>query len=83
MLDSPQVYHVNKLSFCIYYNERNEPPHVHVYRGNAAAKYWLQPLSIVNSCGFNPTELRQIKKILHDRHDFFMEQWNATQTKVR
>lgn len=81
----PQVYREREISFVIYSNEGNEPPHVHAIRGygrgGASAKFWTHPTVVFCSNeGFNPAELRWIKKTITERQDFFVRQYHATQT---
>lgn len=83
MLGSPQIYRDRDFSFQMYFNEGNEPPHVHVVRGDGAAKFWLDPASLCWNRGFNRAELRWIRRQLLDLHDFFMEQWDAIQAQAR
>lgn len=83
MLGSPQVYRERNYSFRMYFNEGHEPPHVHVVRGDAAAKFWLTPVAPVWNRGFHRGELRWILGQLTERRNFFMEQWNAVQARTR
>jgi hypothetical protein len=41
-----------------YSHEPNEPPHVHVDRGERSAKCWLDPVALARNLGFSPAELR-------------------------
>lgn len=77
------VYRERSFSFQIYFNEGSEAPHVHITRGSSAAKFWLNPVRLCWKRGFTANELRWAKKLLTERHDFFMEQWNAVQSKAR
>lgn len=83
MLGSPQVYRERNFSFQVFFNEGSEPPHVHVVRGDGAAKVWLDPVSLCWNRGFNRSELRWILQRIAELHTFFMEQWNAIQTQAR
>jgi len=42
---------------------------VHVAKGDAAAKIWLQPVRVEYARGFNPAELRRLREIT-------IERWN-------
>ena len=81
MLSSPQVHRDGGLSYVIYFNEGNEPPHVHVFGGGANAKFWLQPVALCANRGFKPPEIKRIHKKLVIEQAFFMEQWRATQAQ--
>jgi hypothetical protein len=72
----PTVLRIEGFRFHFYSNEGQEPPHVHVEKGSAAAKVWLQPVSIVYSYGFSPAELRRIREIAFEHQAAFVERWN-------
>ncbi len=40
----PTVLLINGFRFFFYSNENNEPVHVHVTKGNADGKIWLEPV---------------------------------------
>lgn len=39
----PTLFIVNGFRFFFYSNESNKPAHLHVTKGNAAGKVWLEP----------------------------------------
>jgi len=39
----PTLLQVEGFRFFIYSNERQEPAHVHVEKGDGEAKFWLEP----------------------------------------
>ena len=55
----PTILRIGSLRFYFYSEERREPPHVHLERGAAVAKYWLNPVSLASSRGFRIHELRR------------------------
>jgi hypothetical protein len=55
---------------------RPEPPHVHVRKGDAVAKLWLQPVRLDFSEGFNPSEIRRIRELTFEHQGEFVERWN-------
>lgn len=59
-----------------YAGDRNEPQHMHVEREDKIAKFWLDPVRLQRSGGFNRTELSRIHKIILDHHTQLMEAWN-------
>ena len=83
MLESPQVYRERGYIFVMYFNEGNEPPHVHVTHGDHTAKFWLDPLKLQKNYRCTKPELRAMRSMLQDNAAFFMEQWNATQAQVK
>ena len=43
----PLVLQRGGLRFLIFSREGSEPPHVHVRRGGARAKFWLEPVRLI------------------------------------
>ncbi|MEO1543138.1 MAG: DUF4160 domain-containing protein [Pseudomonadota bacterium] len=60
----------------VYSSDGGEPPHVHVQRDNAVAKYWLEPLHLARNAGFSARELREFQRVLDDRGEECMRKWN-------
>lgn len=56
--------------------DRGEPVHIHVEKGSAYAKYWLEPLSLARSHGFKPHELAQIRRIVQKHQKTFIRRWH-------
>jgi hypothetical protein len=73
----PTVLRSGPYRFYFFSHEPNEPPHVHVDRGDATAKFWLQPLSLNRSLGFRSHELRGIERIIQDNLQELLEAWNG------
>lgn len=42
----PTVLRSGPYRFFFYAGDRDEPPHVHVERGEAIAKFWLSPVKL-------------------------------------
>ena len=61
--------------FFFYSNENNEPPHVHIRKGDAEAKFWLNPVSEVHNYGFKSSEIKQIRETVEEQADYFMSKW--------
>ena len=57
-------------------HEPNEPPHVHVDRDDASAKFWLDPISLARNLGFSAHELRGVDRIIRDNQSELLEAWN-------
>jgi hypothetical protein len=74
---SPTVGHIGPYRFFFYSNELGEPPHIHVRRDRAAAKFWLVPVALARSRRFGAHELAQIEAIVRDHRDQFLEAWNG------
>jgi uncharacterized protein DUF4160 len=72
----PTLLVVDGFRFFFYSNEGQEPPHVHVTRGGAAAKAWLQPVRVAYSYGFTPSHLRRIRELTFEHQASFVERWH-------
>jgi hypothetical protein len=76
---SPTIRSIGPYRSFFYADEAGEPPHVHVQRGNALAKFWLQPVALVKSRGFaahDPKSTRELVEAnagvcLEAGHEFF------------
>lgn len=75
----PRVYEENGYMFFFFSNEGNphEPCHIHVRKGGALAKYWLEPdVELVDSYGFSASELKYIEKSIEEHSALIEERWN-------
>ncbi len=45
-------------------HESNEPPHVHIDRDNATAKFWPRPVRLASAVGFSWSELRRLERLV-------------------
>jgi hypothetical protein len=72
---SPTVHLEDGFKFQFWSNEPGEPPHVHVKKGGAQAKWWLDPVSEWRNDGFNPSQRRRIRNILIKHRQSMLERW--------
>lgn len=75
----PVLRRENGFTYFHFSNEGDprEPVHVHVRKGGAIAKIWLEPeVALQDSMGFNAGELRTIMKVVELRQQQFVEAWN-------
>jgi hypothetical protein len=72
----PTVLNVRGFRFFFYSGEGNEPPHIHVEHDDAVAKYWLEPVELASSAGFRSTQLTQIRWLVLEHRETFLEKWN-------
>ena len=73
----PSVLRSGPYRVYFYSHEPNEPPHVHVDRGDESAKFWLKPVALARNLGFSPLELRSIQRMLQKNESLLLEKWNA------
>ena len=50
--------------FIFYASDGEEPPHVHVRRGNRVSKFWLDPVRLERRGRFGRSEIHRIERIL-------------------
>jgi hypothetical protein len=72
----PTLLRIEGFRFFFYSNEGQEPPHVHVEKGEGEAKLWLQPVQLVYSHRLTPTELRRARELTFRYQAAFVERWN-------
>lgn len=72
----PTVFRIGPYRFFFYAGDRDEPIHIHVERDDKVAKYWLDPIRLQNSGGFSRLELKQVRSIIEEKQESFMEAWN-------
>ncbi len=72
----PTIADIGPYKFFFYSAEGTEPPHVHVRRDRAIAKYLLMPVRMVSSRRFSDHELLVIQKLVEENQDTFLELWN-------
>jgi hypothetical protein len=74
---SPTIHREGPYRFSFFANEGVEPPHIHVTRDRAVAKFWLVPsVSLASAVGFPAAELRRIQTICEQHQQQFLEAWN-------
>lgn len=72
----PTVLLLDGFRFFFYSREGAEPPHVHVAKGDAIGKIWLEPvLSIAYLVDFTPAERKQIWEIVQQQVETFKRRW--------
>jgi hypothetical protein len=74
---SPTVSRNGPYRFFFFAGDGGEPPHVHVERDVAVAKFWLDPVSLATSRFFPSHELRKLHRIVEDQRGEFMEAWHG------
>ncbi len=73
----PTLLRILGYVFSFYSNENKEPPHVHVEKGDAEGKIWIDPeIKVEFLVGFNPKEKKKILEIVTENVENFKTQWN-------
>jgi len=72
----PTVLRVAGYRFFFFSNERQEPAHVHVERGESHAKFWLAGATLAGSHGFRSAELTELRQLVETHRTLFQERWD-------
>ena len=73
----PTLLLLNGFRFFFYSNENNEPVHVHITKGDASGKIWLEPVvEVAYLKGFTNAEAKEITAIINIHSAEFKNKWN-------
>jgi hypothetical protein len=72
----PTVLREGPYRVYFYSHEPGEPPHVHVDRQDASAKFWLDAVALSSNVGFPPRELRVIEEIVSRNRKRLLRAWH-------
>ena len=72
----PALLRVRGYRLFFFSLEGREPPHIHVAHAGRYAKFWLEPVELANNRGFRDHELTEIRKIVIENREFFLEKWH-------
>jgi hypothetical protein len=72
----PTVLRLGPYRLFFYSSDGNEPRHVHVQRDASLAKFWLKPIRLDSSQGFQVSELRRIEGMIVVHQRRLAEAWD-------
>ena len=72
----PTVLRIGAFRFYFYSHESNEPPHIHIDRGEATIKIWLDPVEVAKSRGFRAHEIGGIVAMVDANRTLLLEAWH-------
>ena len=72
----PTIWIQDGFRFFFFSNE-HEPLHVHVERGDSAAKFNLIPISLVKNEGMKNKDLKKAEAIITERQQEFISKWKS------
>jgi len=75
----PVVFRYKGYRFFFYSNEGDprEPLHIHVRKGEAVAKFWLEPApTVVESYALSSAELRELLNVALENKERIRRFWN-------
>jgi len=73
-LSMPTIWEHGPYRFFFYSGDCDEPPHVERERNKA--KFWLDPVRLQNSGGYNRNEINRIQKLIEENQKMLLEKWN-------
>jgi len=73
----PVLLRVRGYRFFFFSMEGREPSHIHVAHAGRYAKFWLEPVTLADVRGFRDNELTEIRRIVLENRQFFLEKWHA------
>ncbi len=72
----PTVFTKNGIRFFFYSNENHEPIHIHMTKGDAHGKCWLEPMyELAYTVGFNSNEINFIENEIKNNIDLIKNKW--------
>lgn len=71
----PSIFRKLGFRFFFYSDEGNEPPHVHVEKGEGRGKYWIDPVEKDYMKDFNRQDEKKADKIVHEKQNYFKRKW--------
>jgi len=78
-IEVPTVLYIQGWRLFFYVNERNEPPHIHVRKGDTEGKYWLyqESFDIEEDYTYNmsPADRRAIRKIIFENFEYLIAEY--------
>lgn len=72
----PTLLRIGGYRFFFYSLEGRESPHIHVAHAGRYAKFWLEPVALADNRGFRGHELTEIRQIVEENQQLFLEEWH-------
>lgn len=72
----PTVLRIGPYRFFFYSSDGHEPPHIHVERDDAKAKFWLGLVRLERSIGFGAAELNKVQRLVDEHTIELRRSWD-------
>jgi hypothetical protein len=59
-----------------YSHEPNEPLHVHIDKGGASAKIWIETVHLASNAGFSSKSLGDVIRLVRRHRGMLLESWH-------
>ena len=73
---SPTILQSGPYRFFFFSSDRSEPPHVHVMRDRALAKFWLGPVRLATCVGFGKREIERLSRLVVEHEAEIRKAWH-------
>lgn len=73
----PTILRIEGFRFYFYSHENNEPPHVHVDRGDGTAKVWIETGGLARATGLKAKEIGRIMELVREHRATLLEAWHG------
>lgn len=73
----PTILRIDGYRFFFYSDEGNEPPHVHISKGDGECKFWLLPVALARVQGVTPHEVRKIERLIFENHEIITSAYDS------
>ncbi|MBE3587376.1 MAG: DUF4160 domain-containing protein [Thermoanaerobacteraceae bacterium] len=73
---SPTIMRAGKYRF-FFYSREEKRPHIHVRTAEKEAKFWLNPIELVENYGYNNNELNEIFHLINGHKEFLLAKWGG------
>ena len=77
----PVILRIKGYRFWFYEADLAEPPHVHVGKAGAEAKFWVDPVAVARLHGFREQELNEIEALVRRYRSQILDAWRQEQMK--
>ncbi|MBS4029419.1 MAG: DUF4160 domain-containing protein [Ignavibacteriales bacterium] len=82
----PTVLYINGWRFFFFAEEGNEPMHIHAEKGEKNCKFWIyektHSIEAVYYYRMNSRDKRDVRKIILDKFDLFVDEWIRFQKRM-
>ena len=72
----PTIHRQSGFRFYFFTHEPNEPPHVHIDKGSATIKVWLDTPEVAKTRGFRAHEITGIIAMVSEHQQMLREAWH-------
>ncbi len=78
------AYHIYTLRIPFHVlRQRPWPIHVHVIKGDAHAKFTIDPVELVSNDGMKHSELKLVESVIEENKEVIAEHWNKFFNKTK